>query len=303
MNLRSLDLNLLTVFDAVMTERNMTRAAEKIGMSQPALSLAITRFRHLAKDDLFQRSGRGVSPTPRALELAIPVRRALDIVVNALDQGMDFDPLIASRDFNLVLGEYGELLLLPHLVDWLDRHNREIKLFTHSMESIDIAKEMHYGNVDLFLWAQPFQNGNNEFISKQIGTDPHVCLFRNDHPDIDDEITLKHYSRLNHITMKLPISYGPSHIDEQLWDHGFERSSSLKVHSIFEYPQLLRKTNMIGTLPSKLAHEFASLYQLRVLPSPVPFESPIFLTWPRSLNDDPAHVWIRNHIIAHYAKL
>ena len=273
MNLRSVDLNLLTVFDAVITEQNMTRAAEKIGMSQPALSLAINRFRHMAKDELFFRAGRGVQPTPRALELAIPVRRALDIVLSALDQGREFDPLTASRSFNLALGEYGEYLLLPELINWLDRNNPGIKIFTHSIESIDIAKELHFGKVDLYLWAQPVQNASDEFVSKQIGADPHVCLFRKDHPKIGDEISLKEYSNLNHITMKIPASYGPSHIEELLWDHGLERSSSVKVHSMFEYPQLLCKTDLISTLPSKIANEFATTHDLRVLPCPVPFDS------------------------------
>jgi DNA-binding transcriptional LysR family regulator len=116
MNLRSVDLNLLTVFDAVFTEGNMSRAAEKIGMSQPALSLAISRFRRLAGDELFERTGRGVKPTPRARELAGPVRRALDVISGALGQGSQFDVSTSSRTFNLVMGDAGELILLPRLM-------------------------------------------------------------------------------------------------------------------------------------------------------------------------------------------
>lgn len=100
MNLRSIDLNLLTVFDAVITEGNMSRAAQKIGMSQPALSLAISRFRHVAKDELFENSGRGVKPTPRAQQLAVPIRRALDLISGALEQTVSSISRTASAPSN-----------------------------------------------------------------------------------------------------------------------------------------------------------------------------------------------------------
>ena len=109
MNLRSVDLNLLTVFDAVIREGNLTRAAANVGMSQPAMSDAVARLRHLLKDDLFIRTGHGVRPTPRAREYAAPIRRILDLVMMTLSEAQSFDHLTSSRRFNLVLREYGEL--------------------------------------------------------------------------------------------------------------------------------------------------------------------------------------------------
>ena len=174
MNLRSVDLNLLTVFDAVYTEGNMSRAAEKINMSQPALSLAISRFRHLAGDELFERAGRGVRPTPRANELAAPIRRALDMIIGALEQAADFDATTSDRTFNLLLGDAGELILMPPLMRWLETANANVHINTLPLAGTDVRKEMHFGNVDLYLWITPLDTDDNAFVSQQIGIDRNV---------------------------------------------------------------------------------------------------------------------------------
>jgi len=303
MNLRSIDLNLLTVFDAVMAEGNMSRAADKIGMSQPAMSLAISRFRQLANDELFERSGHGVRPTARALELAGPVRRALDLVLGALEQTHEFDSTTSTRDFNLVLGDYGELLLLPRLIHEMEKIQASFAINTLAMTGLDIRKEMHFGNVDLFLWAEPFEANDDEFVSQQIGTDLNVCLVREDHPCIGSELTLEEYASLKHIILRLPASYGASSIERQLWSHNLQRSTFMRAHSLFEYPQAISHTDMIGTLPEKAAHSFAEHHKLSVVPSPLPFETPVYLMWPKSLHNDPGHRWLRELLINIYQQL
>jgi DNA-binding transcriptional LysR family regulator len=128
MNLRSVDLNLLTVFDAVIREGNLTLAAANVGMSQPAMSDAVARRRHLLKDDLFIRTWHGVRATPRAQEYAPPIRRILDLVMMTLSGARSFDHLTSSCRFNLVLREYGELVLLPSLMQWLDSMGSGVRI-------------------------------------------------------------------------------------------------------------------------------------------------------------------------------
>jgi len=303
MNLRSVDLNLLTVFDAVITEGNMSRAADKIGMSQPALSLAISRFRHLARDELFERTGHGVKPTPRARELAGPVRRALDIISGALDQGSDFDVTTSNRTFNLVLGDAGELILLPRLMQWLEAQEARIRINTLPIAATDVRKEMHFGNADLYLWLEPLDAGNDEFISRKIDVDKNVCLVSRDHPLVGDQMSLEQYASFRHVILRLPGGYGPSQIDRELWSHGLKREHAMTVHSFFEFPRIISSTNMIGTVPGKIAKSLAQVHKLKILPAPIEFEMPIYLTWPQSLDSDPGHRWLREFLIEIYQEL
>jgi len=303
MNLRSVDLNLLTVFDAVYTEGNMSRASDKIGMSQPALSLAISRFRRMAGDELFERTGRGVRPTPRARELAVPVRRALDMIASALEQGVGFDATTSDRTFNLMLSDYGDLLLIPRLMEWLEEQEAKIRISTRSFDKGEARSEMHFGDIDLFLWLEPLDRDNDEFISQRLGADSNVCLVRADHPDIGNSLSLEEFAKLKHVVLRLPDSYGPTLIDRELWSHGLQREHSMTIHSIFEFPRVLGSTSLIASMPVKIAEHFATGYGLRVVPSPIDFETPIYLSWPRSMDRDPGHQWLRDFLIKSFKEM
>jgi DNA-binding transcriptional LysR family regulator len=295
MNLRAIDLNLLTVFDAVITEGNITRAAQKIGMSQPAMSIAISRFRHIAKDELFERTGRGVKPTPRAVQLAAPIRRALDMVSGALEQVGEFDIAASERSFNLVLGDYGELVLLPRLIQGLDENKSKIRIRTLSPAGLDLRKEMHFGSVDLHMWVTPMEG--EEFISQQAGTTHEVCLMRRDHPTVKNKLTIKQFANLRHIVFELPGGYGPSVIDRELWAQGLQREHCISVHSFFNVPRILSSTDLICSMPVQIAKSFAEVHSLKIVKSPVKRELPVFFTWHKSNDSDPGHRWLREHLI------
>jgi len=294
MNLRSVDLNLLTVFDAVMTEGNITRAAEKIGMSQPAMSIAINRFRHIAKDKLFERTGRGVRPTQRALQLSGPVRRALDIVTEALEHGSDFDIRHSDRAFNVVLSGFGEVIMLPALMGLLESQGSQIRINTRSALNIDIEKEMHFGNIDLFLWVLPSQSSDMSCL--QIGTMKEVCLVRKGHPNAGKSISLQDYAGLRHIVFRMPGDYGPTINDRELWRHGLHREHAMTVHSFFDAPRVINATDLICSVPNMLGRHLAKTHQLKLVESPLPTEFPVYLIWPKSMDSDPGHQWLRNTV-------
>lgn len=294
MNLRSIDLNLLSVFDAVFTEGNLTRAAEKIGMSQPAISTAISRFRHIANDELFVRTGRGVKPTPRALEMAIPIRQALALVSVALENHKSFDIATSEREFNLSLGDYGDLVLLPKLVQILESKNSKIKLQTIAASAINLKKEMHFGNVDLHMWIA--RTEDEELSYHQAGTIREVCVVRADHPTVKDEVSIKEYAALRHLTFKLPSVYGPSIIDRKLWEHGLVRKHFMSVHTFLNVPQILAATDLICSMPTPIANVLTKNHPLRIVKSPIDFELPIFFSWNKKNDNDPAHTWLRNNL-------
>ncbi|MCX2980845.1 LysR family transcriptional regulator [Halieaceae bacterium IMCC14734] len=301
MNLRAIDLNLLTVFDAVITEGNVTRAAEKIGMSQPAVSIAIARFRHIAKDELFERTGRGVKPTPRALQLAAPIRRALDMVSGALEQAAEFNVAASERTFNLVLGDYGELALLPRLIQSLQEHDSDIRLRTLSAAGMDLKKEMHFGNVDLHVWVTPMDDA--ELISQQAGTTEEVCLVRRDHPTVKNTLSLKQYAALEHLVFELPGGYGPSIIDRELWAHGLKRKHRVSVHSFFNVPRILSSTDLVCSMPMQIAKSFAEVHPLKIVKFPLERKLPVFFTWHSSNDNDPGHIWLREHLMDIHSRL
>lgn len=295
MNLRAVDLNLLTVFDAVLTEGNISRAAQKIGMSQPAMSLAIARFRHVAGDKLFENTGRGVTPTPRALQLAGPVRRALDLVAGALEQNNEFDIGQSERTFKLILTDYGELALLPRLMELLHEMDSPIRINTLAAAGLDVAREMRFGSVDMYLWIEPIDE--EDFTSQQMGTFTEVCLLRRDHPQVKDRLTVEQYAALKHLILELPGDHGPRSIDRELWTHGLKREHSMTVHTYFDAPSVLISTDMVCSMPLQLARRFAEVYPLKIVPSPVQRELPSFLIWHNSMENDPGHRWLREYLI------
>ena len=149
MNLAGVDLNLLVVFDALMVERNTTRAGDRIGMSQPAVSKALNRLRHLCKDDLFIRCAEGMKPTPRAIELAAPVQQALQELSNALEPNV-FDPATEKRIFRIMTNDLIARLMMPMVMARLDRvaPNIEIHLIPEVSNSLGRVEK---NEVDLAL--------------------------------------------------------------------------------------------------------------------------------------------------------
>jgi DNA-binding transcriptional LysR family regulator len=300
MNLRSVDLNLLTVFDAVMAEGNITRAAEKIGMSQPAMSIAISRFKHIAKDELFERTGRGVRPTPRALELSGPVRRALDIISETLEPGAAFDVRRSDRAFNVVFSGFGEVVMLPTLMRQLEQLESRVRINTRNVFHSNVEKEMHYGNVDLHLWIVPIES--NDITCTQIGVTNEVCLVRKDHPTVGDFISVEEFAALRHVVYHMPGEYGPSLNDRELWRMGLKREHGMSIHSYFDAPRVLSYTDMICTMPQILGRHFARAHNLKVVPSPLQIEFPVYMIWPKSLDNDQGHKWLRQTLIEIFTK-
>ena len=259
------------------------------------MSLAISRFRHIAKDELFESTGRGVKPTPRALQLAVPVRRALDLVSGALEQNTEFDVSLSARTFNLILADYGEVVLLPRLMELLSELNSPIRIKTLAAAGLDVAKEMRFGNVDLYAWIEPI--GDEDFTSRQMGTIREVCLVRRDHPQVKDRLTVEQYAALKHLVLDLPGKHGPSSVDRELWAHGVKREHTMSVHTYFDAPRILSSTDMVCSVPLQLARSFAEVYPLKIVPSPVERHLPAFLTWHNSMENDPGHRWLREYLI------
>ncbi len=296
MNLRSVNLNLLTIFDAIMAENNLTRAANKIGMTQPAMSRALSQLRHIFDDKLFIRTASGVKPTNKALELSAPIHQALNIIVGALEPDDLFDCSSSERQFNLVLNEYGDTILLPRLMKRLELQSASVTINTLSTNREDIARDLHFGKVDLYLWPKPIIKDG--VTSRQLDSEDHCCLVRKDHPLANKKLNIKQYAKLDQIMCRMPEDYGPGVITPRLHAKKLQRNTHLYVHSYFSVPGVLVNTDYIATVPTGLGRYFCEIYPLALLECPVPDNYfPIYAMWPSSMDDDPGNKWLRELLL------
>ncbi len=295
MNLRKVDLNLLTIFDAVMTEGNITRAGEKIGMTQSAISNALNRFRHVTNDELFVREGRNIQPTPKAIQLGKEVRKILDMIANAITESTDFDYQFSKREFTIVFSDYGELVLLPRILAWFKDIGADIKLNVLNRSGLDLKRELHYGGVDLYLWAIPIVD--DDIHVEKVITETFYSAVRKDHPTVKDSLSLDQYLALPHVITHWPGEQGFT-IDQKLREMGLERDNRLKVSSLVYMPLAVTSSDMICTLESNVAKYFAEIYNLKIFPTPVSnIDMPGYLMWSNSMDEDAGHKWLRTFII------
>jgi len=292
MNLRSVDLNLLTVFDAIMSEQNLSRAAKKIGMSQPAISNALSRLRVTMKDELFINTGRGVRPTPQALELSGPIRGALEKIANTLSQTQGFDYTTSTRKFIISSADYGVVVILPHLLEKLNQLGASITIEIQQHNNDSLQDKMSFGTVDFALEYDPVQRPNLKH--KAILPEGACCIVSKNHPVITDELTLEHYCRAKHLATN-----ESSVFDQHLMKHDIQRNIVMRVPNYFNIPYIIPSTELICTLPRQLAQEFAERFDLNLFPAPIPdWNVSIFLLWYHNQHHDPGHKWLRELIVS-----
>lgn len=292
MNLAGMDLNLLLIFDAVMVERNVTRAARRIGLSQPAMSNALNRLRYHLKDDLFVRGADGMMPTPRALELAEPIRDILADLEEVLEAG-NFDPLTSDREVNIGCNDYVICTLVPRLAAYLSEHAPElrIRLYPTAGNTFDLldSREIDFGIgavVDI----------PDRFESLTLIEDSYQVVMRRDHPLAERKLDLQRYAAADHLLVS-PRGDAHGFVDSELAKQGLTRNVRMTVNNFSSAPPILAASTMILTLPSRIAEIHAPLHDLHVAPCPVPSTldySSAVAVWHKKLASHPAHLWFRN---------
>lgn len=300
MNLETIDLNLLLVFEALMDERNVTRAAKRVGLSQPAMSNALARLRRAFDDPVLVRTPDGMLPTPRAQALIVPVRAALAQLRGVLEERPAFDPAASQRTFHVLVNDYVELLLLPQLMTGLQQQAPEVKLrlyrprnLFHPPAAIDLADSF-----DLALGFFPDAlTLESKIRSVVLWEERHVCIARAGHPTICGEITLPQYAAAQHVTVFYKAQ-GSGLIDGLLEQQGLARRVALYVSHFASVPFVVASSDLIAAVPERLAQQFVDL-PLQLLP--VPLEMPPFrltMLWHERFDHDAAHTWLRELLIA-----
>ncbi|XXT23690.1 LysR family transcriptional regulator [Sorangium sp. So ce429] len=292
--LRAVDLNLLTVLDVMILERNVTRAAERLGMTQPAVSSALARLRLLFDDDLFVRCGKEMAPTPRALSLAGPIRKALDLIQASLAQPDAFD-YTASHTFKLGLGDLGEAVLLPRFLRWLEQLGARVRIEICRAPGALLQNEMRLGKVELVLDHVVIPGEG--FRRERVLDIELVPLVRQDHPTVGPSLTVDEYMALEHVILE------PREGQTDLAEHtqavvGLSRRVQVQVPHHLSMPFIVSQSNLVCTLPLPLARLFEQHFPVRVVSCPLPIHPiPLFIMWHVSQEDDPAHQWLRRSLI------
>ena len=292
MSLRKLDLNLLTVFDAIYVEGNLTRAASHIGMSQPAMSNALNRLRHVTKDDLFVRDGRGLHPTPVATELAPIIRQAL----NLLELGLETTPgLKAGRlqAFSIAGLDYYEVVILPRLLAVIEDRAPGTTVKAVTGNSTDMEKPLRFGDIDLLIDYVPL--GDKEFRCEVLFVETRVVLMDKDTMGDRTSISLEEFATSGHVNRAgREGDRRLDDIDTMLGKAHRRRDIQVTINNWLAMPAVLAGTKLIGVAPSRIAELYAPGFGLAVVPLPLEVRPiPIYMIWHESRDDHHAHRWLR----------
>jgi len=298
MNVQDIDLNLLRVFDAVLHEKGVTPAAARLGLTQPAVSNALARLRKVLGDALFVRTPRGVDATPFARELAEPVRQALALLESALAHGPGFDPATSTRAFRFYMSDLGQIEFLPPLVERVQRDAPGVRLEAVALEVDDIADALAAGALDLAIGFLP---GLAAPVRRQaLFRDPYLCLFRENHPGIGERLTRKMFLDASHAL----VIYRGGHrvVEEALERAGLARRIALRVPHFTVVPMILERTDLVLTLPARVARVFERRGKLKALPPPVPIPpAEVAVHWHERFEADPGNRWLRGLMVELYS--
>lgn len=289
--LHQIDLNLLVVFQQLMQQRQVSRTAALMGVSQPAISNALARLRTLLDDPLFVRTPAGMQPTPRAQALAEPVAQALAQLHSALNVGEAFDPARSERQFQICMTDIGEIYFLPWLVATLAERAPRITLSTLRNTAVNLQEEMANGHVDLAIGLLPQLKGG--FFKRQLFTQRYVCLMRQGHPLARRTLSEAAYTAAEHV---LVVAQGTGHgqVDELLAKRGLRRRVRLTVPHFVAMGHLLSQTDLLATVPERLAQALLDPFGLVAKPTPVALpEASISVFWHARQHKDLANRWLR----------
>lgn len=293
--LSTTDLNLLVAFDALVAEGNVTRAAERVGLTQPAMSHALGRLRKLVGDPLFVRSPQGMVPTPRALELVDPVRRALGEIDRALHQAPRFEPQKARRPFTLSCVDFGSLVVVPPLLSRLRAEAPGADLIVRQLRMETIERQLVDGEVDVA--AGVLAEGEPWMVTRRIFSDGFVCVARRGHPLVTGPLSLDQFLALDHALIS-PRGKRGGVVDSALSRLGKKRRVALMIPHFLAAPIVIARSDLVLTLPERIARAFVEMLPLTMVPPPIELEGfSVSAFWHERQAHDPAHAWFRNLVV------
>jgi DNA-binding transcriptional LysR family regulator len=289
------DLNLLPVFMALMEERSVTRAAVRLGITQPALSNALNRLRDTLRDPLFIRERYGIKPTQFADEIAPVILETLARLDEVIIGRQHFDPATSTRQFNIAPNSFVEIVLMPSIIAKLRQQAPGVKVslipFGNDLADTGVIS----GTTDMALGR--IIDPPDNLIIQHLMDDGLACVVRADHPLIEDSMSREQYEQLRHVNV-LPPGRLRVGVFQALERQGLRRELAISVTHFLAVPEIIAVTDYCATLPGLICQQIAKDPRLKVVPSPVDLgRFPVEIAWHVRYRQDPAHQWFRQLLV------
>ncbi len=287
----TIDLNLLSVFQEVYRERQISSAAKRLGLSQSAVSNALARLRRAFGDELFVRTASGMQPTPLATQMAEPIGVAMAQVALALNQRSRFDPATSHRRFTLAMTDVGEIYFMPALIERCRVLAPLVEISSVRAGSLNVKEEMEGGRVDLAIG--PFEDISEALYQRQLFRQPYVTMFRKGHSLGRGKLDLARFVAAEH--MLVDAHESPyDRINGLLVRAGIGPNVRFRVPHFTAVPYMVATSDLVVTVPQKLAERAALPFGLAWITPPL--DLPALQTnvfWHRRYNQDPGNQWLR----------
>lgn len=295
--IRDFDLNLLRVFDAMWRQRHLSRAAEELGLSQPAMSHSLKRLRDRLGDPLFFKVRTGMQPSPRAEQLAPVVRSVLTDVRDSILTAPQFHPSLARRCFTIATSEVGEMAVLPRLLAMLVKEAPHVDVETLAAPHRDVRDLLERGRADLAIGYFPDQSDPDMF-EQTLARRGFACLVRVGHPVAGGKLTEQQFCAASHAVVQGDLC-AIELAEQYLRDNGIRPHAVFRTSRSLSIPKVIASTDLIAVVPDPIAEMFVRIEELRQLTPPFPF--PSFLIkqhWHRTQHEDPPNRWLRSLVHA-----
>ena len=291
MDIQKVDLNLLVVFDVLVEQRSVTRAAEALGLSQPATSAALARLRTLFGDPLFVKTGLAMRPTPRAMELAAPIHRVIGTLKEEVLQTSAFTPASTDKTFHLIAPDIAEAILLPRLLARLQKEAPQVTLRVTSMPRIAAAEALESGRAELAIGYFPDLQKSG-FFQQRLFKHRYVCIVRTGHPSIGAKISIQQYLAASHAVV---WPEGREHLVERfMHSKQLQRKVVVELSHFMSLLSIIASSDLVATVPDDLAKFFAGQGGIRTVEPPVKApEVEVHQFWHKRLQKDAANLWLR----------
>jgi DNA-binding transcriptional LysR family regulator len=299
-HLNRIDLNLFVVLDTIYTEGGITRAAEKLHLTQPAISHALARLREMFGDPLFEREGRAMVPTPLARRVIEPLRRTLRSLEITLNEASQFDPASSEKRFTIAVRDVLESTLLPTFMQRVTRLAPKVEIAVVRANRRELESELSMGTIDAAM--DVLLPLTDSVKRKRVALDPLVVVARKSHPTVKRKLNLVTYLKQNHILVSSRRS-GPGLEDVELSRQGLQRRIRLRCQHYFSACRVVSQTDLILTMPESYARIASRMFDNQLIP--LPFLMPTmdaYLYWHANAESEPANCWLRQQLIQSFKK-
>ncbi len=297
----SVDLTMVATFQAVLSTGTASKAAEVLGVTQPAVSHTLRRLRDYYGDELFVRSGNALHPTPRAIALAPLASRLLRDLQLLSARQISFDPATAQRQFVLCISADAEFAALPMVLRTLLRKAPGCSIRGRQVPVSELHHLLESGEIDLATGN--LHRANPSLRRQLLGDYPAVCLVSASGRWAEAPLGTEDFALARHVVVKRINDYGDP-VGMRMQDAGIHRSIAMEVANHFVAAEMVAEADWIATVPGHMAVKLSRLFPIKLRPLPFAIESvPVHSIWHERFHRDPGHVWIRSVVRQTWAKL